>query len=251
VTDVLAAEWLKLRSIRPTYYALVAVAGVVVFGAFVTWFGVVNWDRTPGGRGSYWSTPVEQGMLPVLQLCLAVLGALAMTTEYATRMIRTTLAVVPRRRVVLAGKAVTVGGLALCAGLVATFVLFFASRLIVGDRPWRGYTSPVAHEIPRLVVCALSVSVAAVVGLGLATVFRSTAGAVVPVCVLLLAGPVLSGLLPAPWGARVDAAMLPNLPGQFAGAGDVLSPAGALAILTAYVIVALVAAALAFTRRDA
>jgi ABC-type transport system involved in multi-copper enzyme maturation permease subunit len=251
VTDVLAAEWLKLRSIRSTHYVLAVVALGVLAGVLVTWFGVANWDGAPADRRTAWSTPVEQGMLPVIQLCLAVLGVLAMTTEYATRTIRVTVVAVPRRWTVLAGKAAVVGGIALAAGLVVMFVVFFASRFIVGDRPWPGYISSPVDEIPRLLVCALSVTVAALVGLGLGTVLRSTAGAVVVVCLLLLGAPVFRGLLPSPWDARLDAVLLANLPAQFAGDGDVLSAAGALTALAAYLVVFLAVPLVVFARRDA
>jgi ABC-2 type transport system permease protein len=252
MTDVLAAEWVKLRSVRSTYIVLAVVVFAVLFGALMTWYGVVGWERIPPDRRfNFQATPLEQALLPVVQLCLAVLGTLAITSEYATGMIRTSLTVVPRRRAMLASKATIVGVLALLAGELTMFVMFYVSRLIVNGRPWPNYTSPPAQETPRLIAAGLSVMVVALVGLGLGTALRSTTGAITTVCALLLVIPIFTGLLPDPWGGRISAVMLPNLPGQFAHGSHVLSPAGALAAMAGYVMAALAAATVVITRWDA
>jgi hypothetical protein len=121
---------------------------------------------------------------------------LAVTGEYATGTMRSSLAVVPRRGVLFAAKAVTVTAVALLAGEVVVFGMFAVGRLIAGHRTMSFNATAVAPEVPHLLAGGLSVAVLALLGLGLGTVLRSTAGAVVSV-VAVLAGWVLAALLPA------------------------------------------------------
>jgi ABC-type transport system involved in multi-copper enzyme maturation permease subunit len=254
VTDVLAAEWLKIRTVRSTYYVLLAVLLMVALGAVLAWAGVDGWDKlTPARRAHFQATPMEQVILPAVQFTLAVLGVLAITSEYATGMIGTSLTAMPGRRRLLAAKAAVAGSVALVAGLAAEFGLFFAGRLIVGDRPIPGNTGPLIHQVPRVACLGLSVMVIALVGLGLGTVLRSTAGALTSIAALLFVLPVLAHFLPAPWSDRVAAVLPAGLPLQLAHAASraVLSPTWALVILIAYVAVALLAGTSLIARRDA
>ncbi|WP_327636208.1 hypothetical protein OHB24_40180 [Kribbella sp. NBC_00482] len=88
----------------------------------------------------------------------------------------------------------------------------------------------------------------ALVGLGLGAVLRSTAAAVVALFVL----PGLTSFLPAPWGDRVRALVLPNLAEQVAGTGtgSVLEPVLAACVVAAYVLLAVGGGAIALLRRD-
>ncbi|WP_433236769.1 ABC transporter permease [Streptosporangium sp. CA-135522] len=256
MTGVLASEWLKLRSVRSTWYLLgVAVLFVALLAGFA--FYVVSlWESLPGERqAAFRAAPPERIVLLPVQICAAVLGVLAITSEYATGTIRTSFAVVPRRGAVLAGKAAVVVAAALAAGQASVFATFFAGRAIVGDRPMSpGHLTAVTEEIPMLLASGLSTVVVALVGLGLGTATRSAAGAVVALSGLLFVLPTVAGVLPAPWSGRIGSVLLPNLAGQLAGhpsAVGSLSPVGALGVMTAYAVTALGAGALGLTRRDA
>ena len=100
--DVLTCEWTKFRSVRSTYWTLfVATVTPIALSVFVA-FTLVS---APS------SGPPVDPMLPGLLsleyavLAVSVLGVLAFSTEYATGLIQTTFAAVPRRRPVLAAKA--------------------------------------------------------------------------------------------------------------------------------------------------
>jgi ABC-2 type transport system permease protein len=252
--DICVAEWVKLRSVRSTYYIVgVAVLLLIVGGIFVQ-LGVSGWDSlTPARRANFQATPFDELIAPVLQLCLAVLAILAITAEYATGMIRTSLTVVPQRARVLLAKVPVVALVTLVVGEVIEFAMFFVGRLLIGDRPIPGNTDAVSAEIPHLFSLGLLVMVVGLVGLGLGAAIRSTAGAIVSVAVLLLVLPGLARLLPSPWNDRVATVLLPNLASELAGtdhAAGVLPPLGALVAMAAYVIVALGTGVLVITRRD-
>jgi len=230
MTAVLAAEWVKLRSVRSTY-TILAVAGMtVLIAALLTWQGVQGWDAlTPDRRARFQSPPMEQLLSSPVQLCLAVLGVLTITAEYATGAIRLSLTAVPRRWPLLAAKTAVVAAVTLAAGEVVVLAIFIVSRAIVGGRPIPGNTASLATELPALLGLGVSVMVVALVGLGLGTAMRSTAGAICAVVALLVVLPTIAPLVPAPWGGRLGAVMLPNLAGQLAGHAG--TPSGAAVVL--------------------
>ena len=63
--------------------------------------------------------------LGLAQLAFGVIGVLAISSDYATGLIRTTFGAVPRRRAVLAAKAAVVGVVTLVAGELIAFATFF------------------------------------------------------------------------------------------------------------------------------
>ena len=115
---VARSEWIKLRSLRSTWWTL----GITVCGA--TAMAVVIGLNTRNPEGDL-TNNVLGGIIPGL-LLTGVLGVLMMTSEYTSGMIRATLAAVPRRNLVLAAKAAVFGIVALAAGEAAAFISFAA-----------------------------------------------------------------------------------------------------------------------------
>lgn len=129
--DLLASEWIKLRSVRSTYLVLLMSAAVAVaVGIFSA--------ATVKASHLDWATfdPVQTSLagLLVVQLAFGVFGALAITSEHTTGMIRTTFAAVPRRRAVLAAKATVTAAAALVAGEAIAFAAFFAGQLVLSGK---------------------------------------------------------------------------------------------------------------------
>ncbi|RZS36575.1 ABC-2 family transporter [Herbihabitans rhizosphaerae] len=255
MNDVLASEWLKLRSLRSSVNLLIGPLAGLVAGAVITALMAADWDSSPEMRDKF--AAGDAGLLaqPVTQVCLATLAILVITGEYATGMIRTSLVAAPNRLQVLAAKALVVSGVTLVAGQVISFAGFWASRLIVGDRPPPfGFSGSAADAVPLVVADGLVITVISLVALGLGTVIRSTAGALVSVFVLLFVLPMVAMALPSSVGNVLASLMLRNLAPQLAGVPQseaVLSQPGAVAVAVGYVVVALGAAAVVLRRRDA
>ncbi|MFC7380606.1 ABC transporter permease subunit [Sphaerisporangium rhizosphaerae] len=256
--DVLAAEWHKLRSVRSTYYALgVTLAGLLA-GAAIAWSAAAAFDGTsPEGRLRSSVSYIEEVLVIIPQLCLGILGVLSITSEYTTGTIRATMMAVPRRWPVVAGKAALLAGLAAVTGPLVVFGTYFACRSLIGGRFNGVYLTPLAHRLPVLIVTGLSVVVFALVGLGLATVLRSTAGSIVILIGLVYVIPIVAINLPAPWDARLGSVLLTNLPREITGTLDantvfdtLLSPVAAAAVMLAYALLPLAAGALLVRRRD-
>ncbi|MFI6294225.1 ABC transporter permease [Nonomuraea sp. NPDC050790] len=251
---VLASEWLKLRSVGSTGYAVGAASLVTVLGIGWTLYVASLADE----HGSVTAAAPEVGFLPLAQISLAVLGVLAITSEQASGMLRTSLAAVPRRGRLLFAKAVVVGGVTLAAGTAILISTYTISRLIAGDRALGFNQTGLLDGLPTVLASSLSVAVLALVGLGLGAATRSTAAGIVSVVSLLFVLPGVANYLPAPWNTRIASIMLPNLTSQIAGErlsrrlGDgVLPPWAALLVLIAYGAAALLAGYLLLRRRDA
>ncbi|XRQ16137.1 ABC transporter permease [Actinomadura welshii] len=259
MTDALAAEWYKLRSVRSTRWILAVTAAFFALVLLLAFQTAQVWDGLPAERrADYRLRPLQEIGVWAAGLCLAVLGVLSVTSEYRTGMIRTTFTALPRRRTVLAAKAVLVGAVSLAAGEAMAIGSFLGTRLVVGDRPFPDQQESIAHELPGFAVSGASVAVFALLGLALGVLLRSTAGAIVPVVLLWHVVPLVVFQLPEPWDARIGSVMPGALPRQAAGLsaedsiyGNMLSPWAAAGAMLAYALVPLAVAAFTITRRDA
>jgi ABC-2 type transport system permease protein len=176
---VLAAEWIKLRSVRSTYATLgcalaLGLGDAVLNTAAIAraWPGMSAQDRL-----SFDPVGAALDGLSFGALAFGMLGVLAVSTEYGTGMIRTTLAAVPGRSTVLAAKALVVAALTLVLGELFSFSAFFLGQIMLsGAHLGADLTDP---GVARAVCSAgLYLSVVALVGLGLGALIRHSAGAV-------------------------------------------------------------------------
>lgn len=234
--DVIASEWLKLRTVRSTYGLLGAAAGILLPAAGISAAMIADWDGSGAdARALFASADPSVLIMPFAQFCLAALGALAITSEHATGMVRTSSVAVPDRRRLFAARAVVVALLAFVAGQLIALASMAAGHLLTGDRPApiAAVTGPADAFQQGLLLTA-----SAVVGLGLGALIRSTAGTFVALAALIFVLPALAAFLP--WD--VAAYMLPNLAGLGAGPG--------LLAMAGYGGAALAVGAAAGLRRD-
>jgi ABC-2 type transport system permease protein len=198
---------------------------------------------------------------------VAVIAVLAVSGEYATGMIRATLAAVPRRTVVLTAKALVITTLALAAGALAAGALaaggsLLAGRLILpgqGYTPARGYpdlslTDPTVLRATAGTV--LYLALIALLSLGVATAVREAATAIGIVLGLLYLFPVLGLAVTSPgWHRHLQqiAPMTAGLEIQASTGLNVLpiSPWAGLGVLAAWAAAALLAGGLLLRFRDA
>ena len=195
--DAIHAEWTKLRTAPGTAWLLLAVVVLTVAlsaaAAAATRCPAVGCGQDPA-KISF--TGVYLG-----QAVVAIVAAGAISNEYSTGMIRTTLAAMPRRLSVLAAKAVVVTGLVLAVGTVAVLGSLLAGRLIL---PGHGFTP--AHGVPPLSLgdgpvlratagSVLYLALIALLSLGAATVVRDSAVAIGVVLGLLYLFPIVAALV--------------------------------------------------------
>lgn len=249
MNDVIASEWLKIRTVRSTTWLLVAMVAAFAVGCVVTTLMVADWDGSPPEDQARFATADPSVfVLPFVMFCLAAFGGLAVTTEYGTGMIRTTLTTVPRRLRLFAGKAVVIGAASLATGLVFAFLSWAAAGVIVGDRPQPLAPWPsMADGVPDVVAAAATVTVVALVGYGVGSAIRSVAGTLVAMTAWVFVLPVVATMLPSPWNTRFMDVLPLNLASRLTGDGA----AGAAVTLVVYVVAALGVGAVSMSRRDA
>ena len=137
------------------------------------------------------------------QLTIAVLGVLAMTGEYGTGMIRTSLAAVPRRGRLLAAKAAVFGAVALVTGELVSWVAFFVGQLMIsGHQPTASLGQP---DVARAVVGGgLYIALIGLMAVAAGTILRHTAAAITAVIGVLFVLPGVLEALPSSWRVPVE-----------------------------------------------
>ncbi|MEV4224043.1 alpha/beta fold hydrolase [Nonomuraea sp. NPDC049725] len=253
MTDAIAAEWHKLRSLRSNAY-LLAVSLLAVLGcAGVAYLIGRGFDRqTFEERLGF--TGIGAGLgtgLPIAYVVFGTLGALTITAEHATGLIRTSLAAVPRRQVFLFAKVPGLAAVTLVAGQVLAFAMHGAAQAVLGSRADQllldggtlGTSLAEPGVLASVAVSGLSMTAAALVGLGAGAAIRSTPGTLVALVLVFLVLPVAAQALPSPLRAQVGSYLLENLPAQVAGVDGLLPPVAAAALLAGHVAVALAAGA--------
>jgi hypothetical protein len=192
-------EWVKLRSVRSTWYllafAVLAMAGV---GAGV---GLAYRASTPVGTTAQVVNNALGGAA-LAQLLVGALGVLAVTREYSAGTARATFAAVPHRRLVLAAKLATLGLAAAAAGELASFAAFFASQAAIAGSavPPASLGSPAV--LRAVVLTGAYLGLVGVLGAGVGTAVRHTGGAVGALFGLLVV-PMFLAVMFGPTGAPV------------------------------------------------
>jgi ABC-2 type transport system permease protein len=197
MTRALSAEWAKARTQPGTgWLLLITVAVTVAVSAGAS--AAASCTSSAGCHPDV--TELSLTGVDVGQAVVAVIAVLAVTGEYATGMIRATLAAMPRRSVVLAAKTVIVAALAVAAGALAAGGSLLAGRLIL---PGQGYTP--AHGYPALSLTdpvalratagtVLYLALIALLSLGIAVALREAAAAIGVVLGLLYLFPIIAAI---------------------------------------------------------
>lgn len=257
VSSVLRSEWIKMRSVRSTTWSLVALAvvtpGVAAISASQT---MGSWHTmSASDRLNFDPTSLSLTGLVFSELIIGVLGVLVMSAEYGTGTIRSTLAAIPHRPLVLASKATVLGLVTLVVSELASFAAFFLGQALL--------RSPVPHAtlsqpgVLRAVSGGgLAVALLGLFGLGLATIIRYTAGAISTFVATVLVLPIINHALPASISHPVGKFLPLNISGTLtsvkhvAGSPPALSPWVGLAVLSGYAIAALLAGGVLMKWRD-
>ena len=250
--DVLASEAWKLRSVRSTAWALLAaVAFNVGLAALLAIF--LPDALSAHAKATLDTTRVSLGGLHLSQVACGLLGVLAISSEYTSGLIRTTLSAVPDRRLVLAAKALVLTAVVAVVATASCLAGYLSFELLVADHHLR--TSLSDPGVLRAVVGGgLYLTAVALLGLGLGAALRSSAGAIASLLGLLLIPPLLLALLPDSWRTAAS----PYTPLE-AGSAIVsvhqdpgsLGPWGGFGLFCAYTLLALAAGFILIDHRDA
>ncbi|MFE7651212.1 ABC transporter permease, partial [Streptomyces phaeoluteigriseus] len=138
------SETIKLTTLRSTWWSI-AIAAVLTIGFAMLIAQAVD---VPG------FDPIQAVVMPIqfTMLLAGIIGAIAVTGEYSTGMIRSTLTAVPVRGAVLLAKSLVLALFLFVSSLVIFGVAAVAVGMIVGSRDQSiDWSDPSASFLPILV----------------------------------------------------------------------------------------------------
>ena len=258
MTDVVHAEWTKLRTLPGTGWLLLAAAALTAaVGAIAT-----NAVTCPAGTCQLDPARVSLTGIDLGQVIVAIVAVTVVSGEYSTGMIRLTLAATPRRGRVLTAKAAIAGTVTLAAGAVAVLASVLVGHLLLarhGITPAHGYEplSLASGPVLRAAVgSVLYLVLIALLSVGVATAVRDSAVAIGVVLALLYLFPIISNVVTSPGWHRHLEQLSPMTAGLYIQATAnlrslPLTPWQGLGVLAAWAAGAMLAGALLLRFRDA
>jgi hypothetical protein len=195
--DLLAAEWLKFWSLRTTAWSfLISALAILGFNVGAAYESYHYWHANHMTPAAF----IAQGV-PLLDafttnaglvtiIAAGAIGALAITGEYSTGLIRTTFTAVPARRSVMAAKVSVIAAVTAVFGAGVAIASFGLTQAILSGRHagvWISY--PGAWRV--VVASALLVPLSAVAGAAIGAIIRHSAAAAATSIVILVVLPVL------------------------------------------------------------
>jgi ABC-type transport system involved in multi-copper enzyme maturation permease subunit len=242
------AELTKLRSVRSTSLILLAmVIATLLVTTLVTLHTAHRQNRNFQGFD-----PTNQSLagLALGSLVIGVLGVLAVTGEYASGTIRSTLAATPRRPLLIGAKVLVVGVVALVVSEFLSFACFFTGQAILsGSAPSASIGQP--GVLRAVSFTGGYLALLALFGLGLGLIIRHTSGAIATYvgCTLLL--PVLLQPLSESWSRFAPESILANSVAAVVPQPGQLSATTGLVVMGLYCVAVLTLGRALLVRRDA
>jgi ABC-type transport system involved in multi-copper enzyme maturation permease subunit len=258
--------------VRSTVYTLLATAFVTIgISTLFAWGQSGHTDR--GDLATF--DPVRNALFGIVfgQLVIVVIGAMTLSSEYSTGMIRTSLTSMPRRGVVFGAKLLVFTIVALVTGLFCSFVSFFIGQSFFSSVHVHSFrdggpdtvtvvnlstTLSQPHVLQAVIGGGLYLTVSALLAFGLAALLRHTAGAITAAIAALFVTFIMAQFLPHDWAMKVDK-WIPFFAGsqiwgvRKLGSDTVpmLSAWAGFGVFTAYAAAVIIAGAILFRKRDA
>jgi hypothetical protein len=197
----LRSEWTKFRTI-PSNLSTLLIAVLLMAGP-----GALTAYRASEGYrgGAFDAAHISMyGGFLFAQIAVGALGVLVTASEYATGMIRTSLAVVPRRGRLLAAKIASFGGIALVTGEITGFATFLLGQRAIAAGGAPSVTLGQPGVLRAVVGMGLVWALVGLVGVALGCLLRDAMTAVTVLVAVNFIIPIIGPrLLPESAGALV------------------------------------------------
>ena len=260
ITGTLHSEFTKIRSVRSTYWSLIllVLAGFAwtvadCLGTAYKWPHMAAQDKI----GFDATQTSITGVALLGQLVILVLGTLALTSEYSTGMISTSLAVMPRRAVLYWSKAAVFAAVSVVIAVATSLAVFLVGQSLLHST---GESASLSQPgaLRAVLLTGLFVALSGAMAYGLGAIVRNTAGGITASFGLVFLLPQLAKALPSAWYADLER-WLPGgniLPAITSSQSQLLNPNmfpawGEFAVFGGYAVIMLGIGALLFSRRDA
>ncbi|MDF9878028.1 ABC transporter permease subunit [Cellulosimicrobium cellulans] len=257
---VLRSEWIKFRSLRSTWWTIGTTIVVMVLFSMSMAASLNFAAETPEMAAEMGNISTVQAIVLgyiFAQLSVAVLGALVITGEYSTGMIRSTLSAVPTRLPALWAKAGIIGVVTFVVGIVGIALSYLVTTpMLSGNDLVPDLGDSVVQRV--VLACAGYLALVALVAVGIGTIMRHSAGSIFTLVAFLFVLPLVASFLSQDWVQDIAKFLPMNLATAMmavteadAGGVEVLSPGNATVAMVAWAVVSLGAAAVVLKRRDA
>ena len=248
------SELAKIVTLRST---AITIGLTVVACLFVT--VLVTRAALHHGPGFYQGfDPTQQSLTGMITVALAggVFGALLITGEYSSGTIRTTMAAVPRRALLLATKLGLTTVLTMVFCVVLSFLTFFLGQAILSSGGAPTATLASSGAARAVILTGLFIGLISLMSFGFGLIFRSTAAAIAAFAGVIFVLPLVMHSISEATVRFLPANILINsiMPTVSQGQGGPfppLSPVVGLLLMVLYAAVALAVGAVLFVGRDA
>lgn len=267
---LLRSEWIKLWTLRSTWWTLgstvVIMAGFALMMAVVVQFlsdqmgdTEMPADEQASVDSLFGAPTVIAGGYEFAALVVAVLGAMVITGEYSTGMIRSTFAAAPGRLGAFAAKAAVLAVVTAVLTTVSLLLGWLVSYPILNANDMTLDWSN-GDDVRKLYGVVIYTVLVALFALGIGTLLRHTAGAIFTVVAVFMVVPFVFGIVVAfasslDWVLDVNK-FLPSVAGSAitptgAQVPEVLDPWVGISVLAAYTAVVVIGGALRLKLDDA
>ncbi len=251
---LLRSEWIKLRSLRSTWWTMgITVAIMVLMSLAMAASADMVADNPEMGTGP------DSGFILIFgfifaQLSVAILGALVITGEFSTGMIRSTFAAAPTRLPALWAKTITVTALTAVVALISVGCSYLVTMPILsGNDLVADLGNGTVQRLIWMLVAFLALI--AILSVGLGAIIRHSTGTVFTLVALLFVVYIVMGMISLDWMRDIakflpmDAGMAMMNPDE--PAGEVFSPFQGTLVMVGWAAVAQIGAAFSIKLRDA
>lgn len=257
---VVRSEWIKLRTLRSTFWTLVGVV-VLIVGLAALFSAIVPAASTLGERvpeqqlAEFTSRAATVGMT-FAPLVVAVLGVLAVSGEFGTGMIRSSFIAVPHRFPVFAAKAIVLFLTSFVVGLVSFAASWSIAVPLLTAKGYKGELFS-DYTLWSILGAATYLGLVAVFALGVGAILKASAGGIATSLGVLFLLPIVAALLQSllpkqTWIGDWSHYLLSEAGNGMAGlANGGLEPWANTVTVLIWAAVAFIAGAVLLQRRDA
>ncbi|MFY1691061.1 ABC transporter permease [Plantactinospora sp. WMMB782] len=247
----IASEWTKLWSVRSIWWCLLAsmLLMAATAGQLAIYVANGNTDDDPtNDRGVLAVGRIAVDAVELTQFAVIALALLAITSEYGTGTIRTTLQWIPSRARLLLAKSTVVAGVTFGIGVLLGGLGAAVAAPVLGE--WGRFD--LGGTVRDSLGLAGYLALISLCTLGLGAALRSAVGTLVTVFLLLAIVPTTLRL-PDIGALNAIADALPGSAGLhfLRGETDAYPPAVGLVIVVCWAVAALLAGLVVLRRRDA
>lgn len=180
MTDALRYEWVRLKTLRSTWW----LTGLALVATAVLALTALGLHEGPLNNEDYGSVITQPGLF-FSSIFLSLIGTFAMGHEYRYGTIRPTLSAVPRRSYLMAAKVLVVMAWVALITVVCEIINYVISAIILGSRLTDlGFAPGPIGRVWLGIVGYITVN--ALIGLSLAALTRSMPAAIVSLLVFPL-----------------------------------------------------------------